>query len=75
MRIWENRVKLYLDCHFRGILMFDANLKRGHNDTNSTGKDKMIKVQLLSLSISKTTLNIDFHSKIVIQNRGLFKIS
>ena len=36
-------VRLYLVCHFRGILMFDANLKRGHNDTNSTGKDKMIK--------------------------------
>ena len=70
-----NVVGLYLVCHFRVILVFDANLKRGHNDTNSTGKDKMIKVQLFSLSILKPKLNIDFHSKIVIQNRGLFKKS
>ena len=42
-------MKLYLVCHFRGI--FDANLKRGHNDTNSTGNDNLIKTQLLSLII------------------------
>ena len=42
-----------------------------HNDMNSEGKDKLIKAQLLSLSISvfKTKLNIDLNSKIVIQNR------
>ena len=34
--------------------VFDANLKRGYNDINSTGKDKMIKSQLLSLSVFKT---------------------
>ena len=34
-------MKLYLVCHFRNS--FDANLKRGHNDTNSTGKDKLVK--------------------------------
>ena len=33
---------------------FDANLKKGHNDTNSTGKDKLIKAHLISLSIFKT---------------------
>ena len=36
---------------------FDANFKRVHNDTNSIGKDKLIKAQLLawfSLSIFKT---------------------
>ena len=55
---------------FRGI--FDANLKRGHNEPNSSGKDKLIKAQLLSLhaNIFKTLLlNIDLHSKSVIQNR------
>ena len=51
-KIWENLVKLYLVCHFRGI--FVANLKRGHNDTNSTGKDKLVKAQLLS----STSINI-----------------
>ena len=40
-------MKLHLVCHFRGILMFDVNLKMGHNDTNSTGKDKMIKVKYI----------------------------
>ena len=50
-----------LDCHFIGI--FGANLKRGHNDTNSSGKDKLIKAQLLSLHISifktfSTSINI-----------------
>ena len=40
-----------LVCHFRGN--FDANLKRGHNDKKSTGKDKLVKTQL-SLSIFKT---------------------
>ena len=29
--------------------LFDANLKRGLNDINSTGKDKLIKAQLVSL--------------------------
>ena len=49
--LWENLVKLYLFCLFRGS--FDANLKRDHSDTNSTGKDKLNKAQLLSLSIFK----------------------
>ena len=43
---------LFLVCHFRGIL--DANLKRGHNDKSSTGKNKLMKAQLLSLIIFKT---------------------
>ena len=33
---------------------FDANLKIGHNDTNSTDKDTLINAQLLSISIFKT---------------------
>ena len=33
---------------------FVANLIRGHNETSSTGKDKLIKSQLSSLSIFKT---------------------
>ena len=62
-------MKLYLVCHFRGIV--DANFKRGLNDTASTGKDKLFKAQLLSLKY----INIDLHSKIVIPNRGLFMFS
>ena len=34
-------MKLYLVCHFRGN--FDVNLKRGHNDTNSSRNDNLIK--------------------------------
>ena len=45
-------MKLYLVCPFRGN--FDANLKRAHNDTHSTGMDELIKAQLFSLSIFKT---------------------
>ena len=33
---------------------FGANLKRDQNDIKSTGKDKLLKAQLLSLSIFKT---------------------
>ena len=33
---------------------FDANLKRDQNDINSADKDKLIKAQLLRLSILKT---------------------
>ena len=32
-------MKLFLVCHFREI--FDATLKIDHNDTSSTGKDKL----------------------------------
>ena len=56
-------VKLNIGLSFQRN--FDANLKRGHNDTNSSDKDKLIKAQLLSLHVSifKTQLlNIDLHS-------------
>ena len=41
--------------------LFDANLKRGLNDINSTGKDKLIKAQLVSLLYLKAKLNIDLN--------------
>ena len=34
-------MKMYLVSHFRGIV--DANIKRGHNGKNATGKDELIK--------------------------------
>ena len=39
--IWENPVKLYSVCLFRGI--FNVNLSTALNNTNSSDRDEMIK--------------------------------